>query len=74
MLVHPAAGDVRHIASAIRFDDAPPPPARRPPLIGEHTAEVLLEWLGLAAAQVDDYAARGAFGESPTTTSTAIGA
>jgi formyl-CoA transferase len=61
---HPAAGDVRHIASAIRFDDAPPPPARRPPLIGEHTAEILLEWLGLSAAQVDKYAAQGAFGEA----------
>jgi formyl-CoA transferase len=59
---HPSAGDVRHIASAIRFDDAPPPPALRPPLIGEHTGEVLSEWLGLSAAQVDKYAARGAFG------------
>jgi formyl-CoA transferase len=60
---HPAAGDVRHIASAVRFDDAPPSPARRPPLLGEHTAEVLSEWLGLSARQIDDYAARGAFGE-----------
>jgi formyl-CoA transferase len=60
---HPAAGDVRHIASAVRFDDAPPPPARRPPLLGEHTAEILSEWLGLCAREIDGYAVQGAFGE-----------
>ena len=67
---HPAAGDVRHIASAVRFDDAPPPPARRPPLLGEHTREILSEWLGLSAGEIDAYARDGAFGESQETTST----
>jgi formyl-CoA transferase len=59
---HPVSGDVRHIASAVRFDDAPPPPARRPPLLGEHTAEILSEWLGLSAGEIDRFAAEGAFG------------
>ncbi len=59
---HPAAGDVRHVASAIRFDDAPPPPARPPPCLGEHRDDVLSEWLGLDAGAVAALAGQGAFG------------
>ncbi len=59
---HPAAGEVRHIASAIRFDDAPPPPARPAPRLGEHRDELLSEWLGLDAAAIDALARQGAFG------------
>jgi formyl-CoA transferase len=62
-VTHPASGDVRHIASTVRFDDAPPPPARRAPLLGEHTGEILTEWLGLSAVEIDAYARDGAFGE-----------
>ncbi len=59
---HPAAGTVRHVASAIRFDDAPPPPARPAPRLGEHRDELLSEWLGLDAAAVAALARQGAFG------------
>ncbi len=59
---HPAAGEVRHVASAIRFDDAPPPPARPAPLLGEHRDELLAEWLGLDAAAIAALAGQGAFG------------
>ena len=59
---HPVAGDVRHIASAIRFDDAPPPPARPAPRLGEHRDELLSEWLGLDATAIDALARQGAFG------------
>ncbi len=59
---HPAAGTVRHIASAIRFDDTPPPPARAAPLLGEHRDELLAEWLGLDPAGIDALARQGAFG------------
>jgi crotonobetainyl-CoA:carnitine CoA-transferase CaiB-like acyl-CoA transferase len=38
---HPTAGDVRYIAGTIRFEDRPPEDAVRPPLLGEHTAQVL---------------------------------
>jgi crotonobetainyl-CoA:carnitine CoA-transferase CaiB-like acyl-CoA transferase len=62
---HPTAGAVKYIASAVRFDDRAPPDAAPPPLIGEHTGQVLREWLGLGSAEIEDYSQRGAFGDSP---------
>jgi crotonobetainyl-CoA:carnitine CoA-transferase CaiB-like acyl-CoA transferase len=59
---HGVAGSVRYIASAIRFGDHPPPAAKRPPLLGEHTAEVLSEWLGLGESDTMTFALGGAFG------------
>ena len=59
---HPAAGTVRYVASAIRFDDAPPPPARPAPRLGEHRDELLSEWLGLDTAAIAALAREGAFG------------
>lgn len=59
---HPAAGNVRYLASALRFDDKAPPDARRPPILGEHTAEVLGEWLALDAGELARLRESGAFG------------
>jgi len=64
---HPTAGSVRYIASAVRFADQPPPDARRPPRLGENTAEVLRDWLGVDAAEFRSIAERGAFGRSADT-------
>ncbi|MCO5089529.1 CaiB/BaiF CoA-transferase family protein [Bosea sp. (in: a-proteobacteria)] len=61
---HPAAGDLRYLASAVRFDDEPPPDARRPPLLGEHNGEILAEWLSMDEAQIAGLACSGAFGET----------
>ena len=61
---HPAAGSLRYLASAVRFDDQAPADARRPPLLGEHTGEILEQWLSLRASDIADLAARGAFGDS----------
>jgi crotonobetainyl-CoA:carnitine CoA-transferase CaiB-like acyl-CoA transferase len=61
-VAHPRAGPVKYIASAVRFDDHPPPDAVRPPLIGEHTGEVLEGWLGLKLSDIEGYARQGAFG------------
>ena len=59
---HPAAGPVRHIASAIRFNDQAPPPASPPPRLGEHLGAVLNDWLGLDASAIAALAHEGAFG------------
>ncbi len=61
---HPAAGDLRYLASTVRFDDQPPPDARRPPLLGEHTNEILTEWLSMDDAEIANFADKGAFGKS----------
>jgi formyl-CoA transferase len=65
---HPVSGPVRFIARAIRFDDEPPAPSTPPPTLGQHTAEVLSEWLGWSADQIDRSAAGGAFGTIKTAT------
>ncbi|WP_238182532.1 CaiB/BaiF CoA transferase family protein, partial [Methylobacterium trifolii] len=68
---HPAAGTVPYLASAIRFDDAGPPPATPAPMLGEHTEAILGRWLGLDRAAVADYAGLGAFGPVQAETTTA---
>jgi crotonobetainyl-CoA:carnitine CoA-transferase CaiB-like acyl-CoA transferase len=65
---HPSAGAVRYIASAVRFADQPPPDARCAPRLGEHTSEILRDWLNMGAAAVRSIAADGAFGQQADTT------
>jgi crotonobetainyl-CoA:carnitine CoA-transferase CaiB-like acyl-CoA transferase len=50
-LPHPLAGDVRLVASPMKFSATPVQYQRPPPLLGEHTAEVLREF-GLGDAEV----------------------
>ena len=49
---HPTTGAVKMPAWPVRFDGAPPP-IKPAPLLGEHTAEALGDWLGLSAAEVE---------------------
>lgn len=55
---HPAAGELELVAPPFAFESAPLRPAGAPPLLGEHTREVLAE-LGLDAERVDELVARG---------------
>jgi crotonobetainyl-CoA:carnitine CoA-transferase CaiB-like acyl-CoA transferase len=57
-LPHPLAGSVPQVVSPLRFADAPLRFDRGPPLLGEHTAEVLAE-LGLDDDEAAGLAARG---------------
>jgi crotonobetainyl-CoA:carnitine CoA-transferase CaiB-like acyl-CoA transferase len=59
---HTASGDVRFIARLIRFDEMQPTPSLPPPMLGEHTAESLTEWLGWTQQDLDRFTAEGAFG------------
>jgi formyl-CoA transferase len=44
-------GELRMPAFPVRFDGAPAP-VKPAPLLGEHTAEVFGEWLGMSAGDV----------------------
>jgi crotonobetainyl-CoA:carnitine CoA-transferase CaiB-like acyl-CoA transferase len=58
-LEHPAVGRVRSLQRAIRCDDSRQMDFRPPPLLGEHTREVLTEMLGLSDSQLSDLADGG---------------
>ena len=61
-IAHPTAGEVRLVVSPLRFADRAQGDIAPPPRLGEHTAPVLAEWLGLGLEEVDRAAAAGAFG------------
>ena len=58
-LPHPAAGSVPQVANPIRFSRTPIEYRAAPPVLGQHTQEVLGEVLGLAPDVVASLKARG---------------
>ncbi len=56
---HPVAGDIPTVASPLRLSDSPVVYDRGPPLLGQHTDEVLRSMLGLDEEAVTDLRARG---------------
>jgi len=61
---HPLAGTVPLTASPMRFSETPVDYKLAPPLLGQHTRDVLCGLLGCDAAAVDDLVARGICAES----------
>jgi crotonobetainyl-CoA:carnitine CoA-transferase CaiB-like acyl-CoA transferase len=51
-LPHALAGTVPQVASPIRLSATPIQHRNAPPLLGEHTEQVLQQWLGLSAEQI----------------------
>jgi len=58
---HPVEGKVPNIGFAVKLSGTPQQVRRHPPLLGEHTEEVLAE-AGLGAEQIARLRAQGAFG------------
>ena len=56
---HPKAGRGRYVASPIHLSDAGRASPLPPPLLGQHTAEVLKERLGMTADEVEALRAEG---------------
>jgi len=50
---HPLSGTLRIIANPVRFSDTPVEYGRWPPLLGEHTAEVLREMLAMSDGEIE---------------------
>lgn len=56
---HPTAGLIKNIDSPFRFDDCNDDIHLPPPLLGQHTNEILFEYLNLSLVKLDDLSARG---------------
>jgi formyl-CoA transferase len=57
---HPLDAALPTVANPIRFSATPVQYERAPPLLGQHTDEVLAEWLGYSAAAIAELRAAGA--------------
>ncbi|MEE2804366.1 MAG: CaiB/BaiF CoA-transferase family protein [Pseudomonadota bacterium] len=65
---HPFRKDLKLVASPIRMSVTPPRPQGSPPLLGQHTAEVLDGLLGLGQSEIDNLEQNGIiFCASPAT-------
>lgn len=49
---HPLLGTVRLVANPISMSASPVAYRNPPPILGQHTSEVLASWLGLGEAQI----------------------
>lgn len=61
-LPHPLAPELQMVANPIKFSLTPVQYRRAPPQMGEHTANVLADWLGADAAECARWRRSGALG------------
>jgi len=59
---HSVGGNIPLVANPIRMSGTPVQYRRAPPLLGEHTREVLADVLGMGAADIDALKAKGVVG------------
>ncbi len=60
---HPVAGEVKVVAPAVKMSETPPTIDRPPPLVGQHTREILRD-IGMTVDEIDAIIAAGAAGET----------
>jgi crotonobetainyl-CoA:carnitine CoA-transferase CaiB-like acyl-CoA transferase len=65
---HPLDATLPTVANPIRFSDTPVQYDQAPPLLGQHTDEVLAEWLGYSAATIAELRESGAIEANQETT------
>jgi len=58
---HPKAGPLRVTGVPVKLSATPGAVTLPPPLLGEHTAQVLTGWLHMSATEVDRLRQAGAF-------------
>ena len=58
-------GDLEVPGFALRFSDFPSPLELQAPLLGEHNAEILTEWLGYSPDQIQDLERKGILRSGP---------
>lgn len=56
---HPTVGDVKMVGPAVEYSLTPAEVRTPPPLLGEHTGEVLIELLGASSQDLARWAADG---------------
>lgn len=61
-LDHPVAGDVEFAGPVVRLSKTPAVATQPAPLLGQHTDEVLRQWLGVGEQAIDQWRSRGGFG------------
>jgi CoA:oxalate CoA-transferase len=63
---HPVAGGVQFAGPVVRLSHTPARATQPAPLLGQHTEEVLHQWLGADATAIGEMRMRGAFGPAAT--------
>jgi succinate---hydroxymethylglutarate CoA-transferase len=53
-VAHPTAGAVRMAGIPVKFSVTPASVRLPPPLLGQHTDEVLSSWLGMKTEEIDE--------------------
>jgi crotonobetainyl-CoA:carnitine CoA-transferase CaiB-like acyl-CoA transferase len=56
---HPTAGRVPMAGIPVKFSLTPASVRLPPPLLGQHTEEVLTSWLGMGSEEINDLKKRG---------------